>query len=113
MSTDGNPAQATGPAGQNRALNRGEPELETRTPAPSRRTRHTFTVELQVDAATREVIASKAVQVETRESGTWPGWDAERLTSFIETHVARMPDRGPASPAPIPSEPKPLAVHRF
>lgn len=92
----------------------GHPDLVLGSdiPAPSRRTRHTFTVELQVDAATREVIASKAVQVETRESDAWPGWDPERLAAFIETQLTG--GSGPRSPVPAPpARPGPLAVHRY
>lgn len=85
-------------------------------PVPSRRDRHTFTVELQVDATTREVIASKAIQVETRESDVWPGWDPERLIAFIESQLTgRSGPRSP-EPAPVPrppAEPRPLAVHRY
>jgi hypothetical protein len=94
----------------------GHPEsaLGSDIPAPSRRNRHTFTIELQVDAATREVIASKAVQVETRESDAWPGWDPERLTAFVETQLTggSLPRSTELAPVP-PAEPEPLAVHRY
>jgi hypothetical protein len=51
---------------------------------PAERVRHHFTVEVQLAVASREILSSKVVHVETGDKATWGGWDGQRVVAFIE-----------------------------
>jgi hypothetical protein len=51
---------------------------------PAERVRHHFTVEVQLAVASREIVSSKVVHVETGDGATWGGWDGQRVVAFIE-----------------------------
>lgn len=51
---------------------------------PAKRVRHHFTVEVQLAVASREILSSKVVHVQTSDEATWGGWDAQRVIAFIE-----------------------------
>jgi hypothetical protein len=51
---------------------------------PAQRVRHHFTVEVQLDVASREILSSKVIHVQTGDEATWGGWDGQRVVAFIE-----------------------------
>jgi hypothetical protein len=51
---------------------------------PAERVRHHFTVEVQLAVASREILSSKAVHVQTGDEAAWGGWDGQRVIAFIE-----------------------------
>lgn len=46
--------------------------------------RHSFTVELRLPLAGRDVVSSKVVHVQTGDADTWTSWDPQRIVAFIE-----------------------------
>jgi hypothetical protein len=51
---------------------------------PAERVRHHFTVEVQLAVASREILSSKVVHVQTGDEATWGGWDGQRVIAFME-----------------------------
>jgi hypothetical protein len=74
---------------------------------PAERVTHNFTVEVHLDVATREIVSSKVVHIQTGDEAIWGGWDGQRVITFIEDRSgaqrsvpAASPD-GQASPATL------------
>jgi hypothetical protein len=61
--------------------------------------RHSFTVEVRMPLADRDIVSSKVVHVQTADEETWTGWDPGRIVAFIED---RSRVRRAASPAVRP-----------
>lgn len=78
--------------------------------------RHSFTVEVRLLLADRDIVSSKIVHVQTGDQETWTGWDPQRMVAFIEDRSGnRRPQQQPdadhrpqpdadreAQPAPAP-----------
>lgn len=70
----------------------------------AQRVRHSFTVEVRLPLAARDVISTKVVHVQTGDEERWAGWHPPRMVAFIEDRSGIRPDAGPAEP--WPSEPQ-------
>ena len=62
--------------------------------------RHSFTVEVRLPLADRDVISTKVVHVQTDDEETWADWHPPRMVAFIEGRSGIRPDAGPAEPWP-------------
>jgi hypothetical protein len=100
----------------------------TRAAEPAERVTHNFTIEVQLAVASREIISSKVVHIQTRDEATWGGWDGQRVIAFIEDRSGAqrsVPAALPAGEAPPATQPAPgpvrvvparetgLALHTF
>lgn len=79
--------------------------------------RHSFTVEVRLLLADRDIVSAKIVHVQTGDQETWTGWDPQRMVAFIEDRSGnRRPQQQPevdhrpqpdghrgAQPAPAPA----------
>jgi hypothetical protein len=54
--------------------------------------RHNFTVELQLETTSDDVLSSRAVHVQSGDQDKWKGWDADRLVRFIERRAIGEPE---------------------
>jgi Helix-hairpin-helix domain len=79
--------------------------------------RRTFTVELRIDPVSGEVVAAKAVDVDSEQSQAWPGWNPGRLIDFIGARLAStgtsVQDAAVTSPSGPDHEGGGGGVHRF
>jgi hypothetical protein len=68
--------------------------------------RHSFTVEVRLPLADRDVVSSKVVHVQTGDEETWTGWDPPRLVAFIEDRSRIRSGPEPAVPrlSPAPQD---------
>jgi len=84
----------------------GSAERDTAQPV-----RHSFTVEVRLPQAGREVVSTRITHVPTGDEEAWGGWDPERLAEFIQDRSGlrvSAPRAGSAAaevrtrPAPVP-----------
>jgi len=62
--------------------------------------RHNFTIALQFDATTGDVLSSAVHHVQSQIKDTWRGWDRDRVALFVE-HQAGIESEEDAIPADV------------
>jgi hypothetical protein len=85
----------------------------TRKAEPAERVTHNFTVEVQLAVASREIMSSKVVHIQTRDEATWGGWDGQRVVAFIEDRSGAQrsaPTASPVGETPPATQPAPGPV---
>ncbi len=70
--------------------------------------RHSFTVEVRLPMADRDIVSSKVVHVQTGDEEVWGGWDPQRLVAFIEDRSRAHASAGPSGSQPDSPAPQPV-----